>query len=59
MSAANYTPDEERRYGLPPLPDVPFIGQAACARLNAEYEAQRRGRRVEEPGRDVKAEALK
>lgn len=49
MGAAIYTPDEERRYKLAPLPEVDFIGQAAAERLHALYEAHRHAYRTAYP----------
>lgn len=46
------TPEDERRYGLPPLPDVPFCGADEARRLNALYEAQRARYRELHPGAD-------
>lgn len=51
MSAAPYTPDEARRYRLPPLPEPPFCGDGEAARLRAIYEAQRRIYRAAFPDR--------
>lgn len=41
MSARCYSPDEERLYRLPPLPDVPWIGDRECAQRRLAYEAHR------------------
>lgn len=49
MSAAPYTPDEEKRYDLPALPDAPFIGAEVATRLNADYAAARARYRVLNP----------
>lgn len=43
------TPEDEKRYGLPPLPDVPFIGEAEAQRRREAYEAGRRLWRDEHP----------
>jgi hypothetical protein len=50
------TPDEERRYGLSPLPETPFCGLETAKALNAAYEAQRAEYRRQNPGRDMKRE---
>jgi len=49
MGARIYTPDEERRYKLPPLPETPFIGIPASQALNRAYEAQRASYAAENP----------
>lgn len=49
MAAAIYTPDEERRYGLKALPDIPFMGSPAAERLNAAYEESRKAYRRAHP----------
>lgn len=49
MGAATYTPDEEQRYKLVPLPEVDFIGPAAAERLRIAYEAQRHAYRIAYP----------
>lgn len=49
MSTGPATPEEEARYNLKPLEDVPFIGKEESDRLNAEYEASRRAYRLENP----------
>lgn len=41
VSAASYTSEEEARYRLPSLPDVPFIGHAEASRRNVIYEEGR------------------
>lgn len=49
MSVAEYTPEEERRWKLRPLPEAPFIGQAASHALNLEYEMKRKLYRQRHP----------
>lgn len=49
MSAASYTPEEEARYRLPPLPEVPFIGHAESGRRNVAYEDARKQYRKVHP----------
>lgn len=48
------TEEDERRYKLRPLPDVPFIGTAASTALNALYELKRKLWRQRHPVRDAK-----
>lgn len=43
------TPEDEKRFGLQPLPDVPFIGAAEAQRRRDAYEAERRLWRAEHP----------
>lgn len=49
MSAAQYTPEEEKRYGLPPLPKVPPLTVEESARRNEVYSERRRAYRAEHP----------
>jgi hypothetical protein len=49
VSAARYTPDEERRYELVPLPDPAPVTPEEAARLNAAYEADRLRYRAAHP----------
>ncbi len=43
------THEDEKRYGLKPLPGVPFVGAAESRRLNEAYEAGRRRYLVDNP----------
>lgn len=44
--------DEDRRYGLKPLPKVPFIGREESERRNAAYQAARKAYRKLHPHRE-------
>jgi hypothetical protein len=49
MSARIYSAQEEATLRLPPLPEVPFIGQAESLRLNAAWERYRADYRERHP----------
>lgn len=49
MSAALYTPDEEERYRLPPLPEIEPITADQAAIRNRDYEAARARYRLLHP----------
>lgn len=38
------TPEDERRFALKPLPEIPFCGAEEAQRRRAAYEASRAGR---------------
>lgn len=40
------TPEDERRYNLKPLPDVPFCGAKKAKRLREAYEVSRKDRNM-------------
>jgi hypothetical protein len=49
MGARIYDPEEEKRLGLKPLPDVPFCDAEQAATLNVRYSAARARHRMDHP----------